>query len=232
MGITAALKPPLSDAAKESLKKTVHIAIVGLGLGYLERLCTGLHLDLLAQQSAAKNGNKGAETITLPKLLLTSFESNDDLVSRFQRWLSGDSDAWHCSVDEAFHHKGIKGISNDFRSSLQAMWERGDLIFGGALGNPESTQAGGSWNTHNVFDVVLYDPYSGSSNPQLWDTDFLGAFLRSRANPTQCVFATYASRTDLRRTLSLAGFKTIVRPGFGNKRECTLATKGIHDPGS
>jgi tRNA U34 5-methylaminomethyl-2-thiouridine-forming methyltransferase MnmC len=61
----------------------------------------------------------------------------------------------------------------------------------------------------------------------LWNQDLLEAMIEFLAGP-KCVFASYASRTVLKKALKKFGFKLEKRAGFAGKREATFAVRNTH----
>lgn len=74
------------------------------------------------------------------------------------------------------------------------------------------------------FHVYLYDAFSDKINPELWDTISLEKTLDISSHET-CVFATYAAKGRLNKILKSRNFILLDVPGFGNKRECTIAIR-------
>ena len=74
------------------------------------------------------------------------------------------------------------------------------------------------------FQCILYDAYSGSTSPELWEDDFLESFLSKAAAPN-CLLSTYAAKGSLTRALQKQQFEVQLRTGFGGKRQSTWATR-------
>jgi tRNA U34 5-methylaminomethyl-2-thiouridine-forming methyltransferase MnmC len=74
------------------------------------------------------------------------------------------------------------------------------------------------------FDLVYYDAFAPSSQPELWTPD-LFAQLARRVVPGG-VLTTYCSKGDVRRALQAAGFRVEKHPGPGRKREVVRGVLG------
>lgn len=71
------------------------------------------------------------------------------------------------------------------------------------------------------FDLIYYDAFSPSVQPQLWD-EAMFAKIASMCAP-EAVLVTYSSRGSVRRALSAAGFSVTKLPGPKGKREMVVA---------
>lgn len=74
------------------------------------------------------------------------------------------------------------------------------------------------------FSVFFYDAFSDKVDADLWDGDLLRRTLQASALP-QAVFATYAAKGVLKKTLKEFDFVLEDMAGFGGKRECTFAIR-------
>ncbi|MBS1984098.1 MAG: hypothetical protein JST16_07985 [Bdellovibrionales bacterium] len=73
-------------------------------------------------------------------------------------------------------------------------------------------------------DAVLYDPYSPTTNIEMWTLDHF-CRLRTRLDEaTPCLLTNYTCSTAVRTTLLLAGFYVGVGWGVGEKVETTIAS--------
>ena len=81
-------------------------------------------------------------------------------------------------------------------------------------------------NPENLkYHAILYDAFSGESDPALWQQDFLENVIKIYADATYCCFTTYAATGNLTRALKAQGFQVDKKKGFANKRESTFATR-------
>lgn len=183
------------------------VLVVGLGLGYIELLAMG---EYLRQNSV------------LP-FKMYSYETDEDLKVAFIGWLSGELNSEHplFSVYELIAQCFSKdGYPVDLikKELLKAKSNKQWLIDGAF-----------SLSSLPPADVncILYDAYSGKSNPELWSEEFLTTvFTQVTAQSTSCVFATYACTGVLKRSLIASGFQFQKKPGFAGKRDCSFAIKG------
>ncbi len=74
------------------------------------------------------------------------------------------------------------------------------------------------------FEVILFDPFSANTTPELWSVDALTCLFTSWTAPC-CVFSTYAAKGELKRQFRTHGFQLESRPGYQGKRESTLALR-------
>ncbi len=88
------------------------------------------------------------------------------------------------------------------------------LVIFGALDDHPQTQT--------LFNGILYDPFSEKMESQFWSEQWLNHFIKEFADPT-CILASYAAKGVLNRCLKQNQFFLSKRPGFGGKKQCTLA---------
>ncbi len=80
-----------------------------------------------------------------------------------------------------------------------------------------------SFSTEEKFDLVYYDAFSPTSQPELWTSEMfnrVGSFLKKGGFLT-----TYSSKTTVRRAMEAAGFKVEKHVGIWGKREVVRAIK-------
>jgi len=80
--------------------------------------------------------------------------------------------------------------------------------------------------TDELYNAILFDPFCSRFHAAVWEEKSLHTWLQHMAADS-CVFSTYAAKGDLKRSLKELGFTLEKRPGFGLKRESTLAYRGI-----
>jgi hypothetical protein len=220
-----AIRMAWSMFAQSSIQETLRVAVVGLGLGYLERLCVAL-----GPRSTESRPGLGSSAKTIAPLELHSFESNPTLVEAFTSWLQGGHCSWHQAAHDTLGRLLAEQATlatephvtgEDLLQRLRIMLQDKAWQWRGPLRDHLLSAGTESQNYH----ALLFDPYSAHALPQLWSYEFLTQWLSLVANESFCVFATFASRSSLHRALKQQGFKVTVRPGFGGKRECTLAIR-------
>lgn len=189
-------------SAMEELRKKswpANLLVVGLGVGYIEMLAS----DIFSENH---------------ELRILSFESEDSLRNGFLGWLQG-----HPTEHYETHQKACellaekRGSTTDsIKKRLCELYEKKQFLLEGAFD--------GSFNTNQKYSCILYDAFSGHSQPELWQEDFLDQILKRYAHP-ECIFSTYAAKSSLTRSLKKNGFEVIPRPGFAGKRESTFAVR-------
>lgn len=176
------------------------IAVVGLGMGYIEFSIFSLYLK---------------HHSNLPKPKFFSFEIDKELKNDFTQWLTGKSVEYINSIFlntantvgidsnklkdicvESFTNKSWQ-ILDDFRASYSEIPKVG---------------------------LICFDPYSKSANSDLWEQDFLTGML-TKISADSCVFASYASNGHIKKALRKSGFQNLKKSGFHLKKESTLAVK-------
>ena len=74
------------------------------------------------------------------------------------------------------------------------------------------------------FDLIYFDAFAPSAQPELWETDVLGIMYRALRNDG--ILVTYCSKGDVKRSLKSLGFTVESLQGPPGKREMTRAKKG------
>ena len=81
-------------------------------------------------------------------------------------------------------------------------------------------------NFNNEFDIVYFDAFAPTSQPELWEESFLEKmYLALKPNG---VLTTYCAKGVVKRTLKKIGFEIEALPGPPGKREMTRALKSSH----
>lgn len=88
------------------------------------------------------------------------------------------------------------------------------------LGVGDAAELVPAWK--DAADAWFLDGFSPAKNPALWTPTLLGA-VAARMRPGGRL-ATYSAAGHVRRALSAAGLHVEKRPGFGRKRDMTVAT--------
>ncbi|PQA58325.1 tRNA (5-methylaminomethyl-2-thiouridine)(34)-methyltransferase MnmD [Siphonobacter curvatus] len=71
------------------------------------------------------------------------------------------------------------------------------------------------------YDLVYYDAFAPSSQPELWTTEIFSGI--GRHLQVGSLLTTYCSKSDVRRALKAAGFRVEKHPGPQGKREVVRA---------
>lgn len=203
--------PPASTLiAAENLKTTV--VVVGLGLGYLELITAAWWL---------KHGDGSVSNLSL-----ITYERNNALVTAFLGWVHGEPSQLHQQVARQVAAEWEIDM-HALRSLLLSLHNcKHWTFYGDFVADVRNGGLAGCLKRGTSEAAILFDAYSPSSNPEVWDQQLLGLFLSHFNSTTRCSFATYASRTSLKRILRSSRFTLMKRRGFAAKRECTLALRG------
>lgn len=185
---------------------TPSVLSMGLGLGYVEILATGLFIKAgLADQARGE-----------------SFEIVPELREWFRAWLLDDgrtpegfSNAYREILLRVAKHAGV--ADHEIRAELARMVSDGRWVLSEAL-TAESDFSG-------RFGCICFDAFSSKTTPELWTEEFLKHFLATAADE-RCVLSTYACTGALKRALRHSGFDLDIRMGFSSKRDSTFAVRG------
>lgn len=77
----------------------------------------------------------------------------------------------------------------------------------------------------NKFDVIYFDAFSPSAQPELWTTEIFTKMFGSMASGG--ILVTYCAKGDVRRNMQAAGFLVEKLPGPLGKREMLRARKMV-----
>lgn len=182
-------------------KRPLRVFSLGLGLGYNELMTAGF---VLSKQVPFESG--------------VSTELDPWLIQQFQKWLEGQASELcepYSQVCDLFaKHYGVTSV--ELRQRL-AGW----------VANGSWTLAGGYHEnfdlSHLLPNAVFYDAFSEKVSPELWTEGILKQTVA--AMDKLSVFGTYASKGRLKRILKESGFQLMDRPGYGGKKESTLAIR-------
>ena len=76
---------------------------------------------------------------------------------------------------------------------------------------------------NNIFDIVYFDAFAPSSQPELWEAPVLEK-MRAALKPEGCL-VTYCAKGSFKRTLKQLGFEVETLQGPPGKREMTRAIR-------
>lgn len=179
----------------------IKLAIVGLGLGYIE---ISWAIACLKQKSNLQSR-------------FISFETEDVLKNKFLAWLGNEDPAIY---DEVCHALGasenIEQIKELIKNNPEPDPFKGNLV--------------SNYDKNNSYNVICFDAFSKKTSEDLWTEEFLTQFLARAAHP-DCIFTTYACTGTLKRALKYNGFQLIDRFRFKSSRESTLAVRGVFTSG-
>ncbi|MEN9825451.1 MAG: hypothetical protein RI953_1196 [Pseudomonadota bacterium] len=189
------------------------VASIGLGLGYNEILAAGVAM---------------AHRIEPEKISIVSFESRPELIEVFKTYFENAPPPDECCFLEDVYADIVQRTAEllnleqqQLRAFICSLISHNQLELRESL-NLKSLQHLSS--SPQLRGCILFDAFSPSSSPDLWNQDLLEAMIEFLAGP-KCVFASYASRTVLKKALKKFGFKLEKRAGFAGKREATFAVR-------
>lgn len=205
-------------ALKDSLQfirpgKNWRVASVGLGLGYNEILAAGMSLrhgyepsqvSIVSFESrqelteAFKSYFQNSTPASSPNQIAPVY---DDILIRTARFFNLDQRHLQDFICKLVHEQRL-----DFRQEITI-----DLL---RTAVPDL----------KVCDCLLFDAFSPSSSPDLWNPELLQLMVETLAGP-ECIFVSYASRTVLKKVLKENGFRLQKKAGFAGKREATFAVR-------
>lgn len=181
-----------------TVQSQLRVSVVGLGLGYIE---------ISWAQVLLKLGQKPGG--------LVSYEIDGGLVKSFQEWLSAEGavDASvYTSISKHLEPEApVAGIRELLKENFTLFPVRGDIRK--------------DLHTDNSFQIVCFDAFSRKASEELWTEEFLNQFLKVSCHQ-DCVFTTYACTGALKKALRENDFTVMRRPGFGGKRDSTVALRG------
>lgn len=194
------------------------IASVGLGLGYNEIMAAGLALK---------------ESLSAHQLYIESYEEYWELADSFRRHFIGtqrlpkDHPLSTVYADTCRRTAKLFGISETtLHKFINQLLIEGRIILNSRLDTKTLNVTDAS---REKFGCILFDAFSPASSPDLWEAHLLESMVTSMPAQT-CVFASYASRTVLKKILRTAGFVIHKRTGFAGKRESTFAVREHKSP--
>lgn len=173
------------------------MAVVGLGLGYIE----------ISWAIACLSLNKNLQSRFI------SFETEESLKENFLKWVKTGEPRIYNEVCKFMDGSVPPEQIREFIISKSASESfKGNLI--------------SDYEKNNSYHLICFDAFSKKTTEELWTEEFLTKFLRESAS-SECVFTTYACTGSLKRALKNNGFHLIERFRFKSKRESTLAVRGI-----
>jgi tRNA U34 5-methylaminomethyl-2-thiouridine-forming methyltransferase MnmC len=112
-------------------------------------------------------------------------------------------------------------LNYDVPDLHKAAWEK-DVAINNNFTLHKTNQSILTLQTEKKFDLIYYDAFAPSAQPELWDKDVF-AKLFSWMNKDG-VLVTYCSKGDVRRAMLAVGFKVEKLKGPFGKREMLRAT--------
>jgi tRNA U34 5-methylaminomethyl-2-thiouridine-forming methyltransferase MnmC len=75
--------------------------------------------------------------------------------------------------------------------------------------------------------AIFYDPYSATSNPEMWTLEHFTRLRRALDDQRPCLLTNYTRSTAVRSTWLLAGFYVGIGVGIGEKDQTTIASNEL-----
>ncbi len=118
----------------------------------------------------------------------------------------------------------LNDSSEIYSSIIESNWESiNDLTPGFSLGKFCSDLINEPLPTGFMFDLIYFDAFAPSKQPEMWTTD---VFLKiSERTAPGGIFVTYCAKGEVRRNLEKAGFRMERLPGPPGKREILRGIK-------
>jgi tRNA U34 5-methylaminomethyl-2-thiouridine-forming methyltransferase MnmC len=219
---------PLADALERGRVEPTAV-IVGLGVGYIEALVAARAPALARLVTFEADAHLKRAFLTSLLVAPVSQPMRREIPSGTALHFDDDFDAL---VDLMRTVRSLVALAHGIEpESLRARLFRwhadGRLDVRGALdeGVLGSAPQGDALDTaranHLGYGGLFFDAYSAKSSAELWTPAILEGLLSHAAS--RAGVATYAARGSLNRALAARGFRREASPGFGGKRECTLA---------
>ncbi|MBD1390280.1 bifunctional tRNA (5-methylaminomethyl-2-thiouridine)(34)-methyltransferase MnmD/FAD-dependent 5-carboxymethylaminomethyl-2-thiouridine(34) oxidoreductase MnmC [Neiella sp. HB171785] len=184
------------------------IAETGFGTGLNFLASWQAFDDYLSQGSA--NGAQQLHFISFEKFPLTSA----DLAA-----------AHHHFPNLAQYAKQLQQhFPTELRSGCHRLsFDQGRIILDLWLGDVNEVMPSVPADSNGIVDAWFLDGFAPSKNPQMWQQSLFDQMFRlSRSGAS---VATFTAAGLVRRGLAQAGFTVKKQPGYGNKRDMTIASK-------
>ena len=79
------------------------------------------------------------------------------------------------------------------------------------------------YHFNNPIDLIFYDAFSPSSQPELWSVAIFEKLYLSLKN--NGILSTYCAKGQIKRNFKEVGFEVLALPGPIGKREMTICIK-------
>ena len=189
----------------KQFRQSFNIAVVGLGLGYIETSLIGL----LQKESF------------LQAAQITSFEKESALIESFKTHFT-------LSGENSVHQKMLQSVCEIHNFDESQLFDLMKVVIKNDYPQIRldlKTELNKDTQLDSPFHYIAFDAFSQKTDHPLWTEEFLNYFIDQAASP-DCLFTTYACTGLLKQTLKKHGFTLIPRLGFQGKRDSTLAVRG------
>lgn len=194
----------------EKNNESFYVAVVGLGLGYIE---ISFLLSFIGSQKIDSK----------KKIVLESFEKEQELILNFKNWLNDQPTLLpYDLILSKIIEKNDQIINIDFaKNKIQNLMRHPHENFQWIMRSVLDSNT----EVFRKYHFVAYDAFSQYTDGPLWTEEFLDFFIKHFCDHN-CIFTTYACTGKLKRALEKNHFKFIKRKGFNGKRDATLALRG------
>ncbi|WP_186645227.1 MnmC family methyltransferase [Fluviispira vulneris] len=182
---------------------------IGLGVGYIEIM---LFAYLL---------NKNISDEYLSKLFIFSFEKEEKLIQFFTAFFLDKS------LPKSFHacYSSILQLNSEYfsvdKNELKLFIREFILKNNFVINNKFTSETQLTKPASGIF----FDAFSANSSPDLWHESYIDNILSQENCASSSAFATYASKSMLKRKLKENHFNLLKKKGFAGKRECVFASR-------
>jgi tRNA U34 5-methylaminomethyl-2-thiouridine-forming methyltransferase MnmC len=113
-------------------------------------------------------------------------------------------------------------LQDYFKQMHESEWEK-DVAIHPLFTLHKTNQSLLNLTTHHPFNLIFFDAFAPSAQPELWTKEIFEKLFQLLANKGMLV--TYCSKGDVRRAMQAAGFKVEKLQGPPRKREMLRAIK-------
>ncbi|MBX9703055.1 MAG: hypothetical protein K2X39_02770 [Silvanigrellaceae bacterium] len=193
--------------AQQSPPLPLSFLSLGLGIGLVEMLTVGKLFSICP------------DLLLKSDFSLESFESEEILIENFKNLFFAPK---KIESDFLFYQTNLEKVCLHYHLHLETFKQCFVYLIENKKINFRGKFHSGSQVNKNLSGV-FFDVFSPKFSPELWHDKTL-SLLINQTNQF-CAFASYASRSSLKKILQSSNFFLQKRKGFAGKRECTLAIK-------
>lgn len=110
----------------------------------------------------------------------------------------------------------------DFEKMHASNWEE-KIVINSNFALTKKKQSFANISDVNVFDLIYFDAFGFTVQPELWNEEIFEIMYKSLKN--RGILTTYACRTSIKKAMQHVGFQTLKLPGAPGKREMLRALK-------
>lgn len=217
-------KTPLNWSNNNASKvECFEVAIVGLGLGYIDLIY--LYDYFHFYKDSALN------------IKINSYEIDLQLKEAFQNWLKVPNVL--NQSDKLFVYDYILRLHLKTKYRCEDIQQQDQILLSFKYWINTQNVVNTQWYLNDSFELknldekkfnfVAFDAFSEATDQQRWSPAFLTELFAHHTKP-DCIVSTYACKSSLRTSLVTHQFQFLKRAGFAGKRNSTLAFKGAFSP--